>query len=76
MSASIYRISGGARFKVAEFDLPDDALRCFKSMAYDLGERLVMVTYGRVTVTPPKGCHLNGCNEYVINPVFREDSLR
>lgn len=75
MSAYIYRLVGSTRELVAEFKSSDDALLCFKSMAYDLEERLVMVAYGRITVTHPRGCCQNGCGEYVLNPVFREDSF-
>lgn len=73
MSAKIYRIDGHLRLLVATFEHSDDALRCFKSITYNLGERLVMVTRGNITVPPPNGCHQNGIGEYVLNPALRED---
>jgi len=76
MSATIYRFEGCHRTLVAEFRNSDDALRCFKSMAYNLNERLIMVSDGRSSVSPPSGCRCNGNSEYVLFPTFRTDQLR
>lgn len=73
MSAFIYRFEGNRKLLIAEFRNSDDAVICFKSIAYNLGERLVMEVAGPVTVTPPHCCHLNGNKQYVLNPVLRED---
>lgn len=76
MSAIIYRKQGCRNEVVARFDRADDALLCFKAMAYNLNEKLIMVVArGPITVNQPHGCHLNGVGEYVLDPTFHLDNF-
>ena len=76
MSASIYRNNVCHSNKVAEFESPEDAVRCFKSMAYDLGDRLIMVVRGEFPETCPENCHVNSLGQYVLFPSLRTDRIR